>query len=166
MAANATPRRIMVVDRKDTFRHHLVRRLLRDGYDACAVADSLSAFRLARWFALDTAIIGEPADVAADRAPGVLRHMVAFIIRLSHERLARQHNYDVVLPRTVDLDALCLIVGRGRVAPAAAPAVHDSAGADLCAEEIRSGLYCGRKRGHGGLHRWGSPDAGRSFVWG
>ena len=48
MAANAIPRRIMVVDRDEAFRDRFVRRLLRDGHDACAVADALSAFRLAR----------------------------------------------------------------------------------------------------------------------
>jgi len=157
MAANAILRRVVVVDREGTFRNHLVSRLLREGHDACAVADSLSALRLARWIALDTAIIGDPADVATDLAPGVLRYLVAFVIRLSDERLARQSDYDIVLPRAVDLDALCLTLGGDRIA---------AASVDSCGEQIRPGMHCGRKRGHEGLHRWKASDAGRSFVWG
>jgi len=163
MVASAIPRRIVVVDREEPFRHHLVRRLLRDGHDACAVADALSAFRLARWLALDIAIIGDPAGVAIDTA---LRCMVAFVIRLSDERLARQDDYNLVLPRAVDLDALCLTLGGDRVAAATAMTVRRSTGVDSCAEEIRPGMHCDRTPGHKGLHRWRSSDPGRSFVWG
>jgi len=143
-----------------------VRRLSQDGHDACGVADSLSARRLARWLALDTAIIADPADVAADMLPGVLRYMVACVILLSDERLAWQRDCDFVRPRAVDLDALCLTLSGGRASAPAATAVHDAAGAHLCEEEIQAGMYCGRRRGHDGLHRWRSFDAGRSFVWG
>lgn len=166
MVANAIPRRVVVVDRHEAFRDQLVRRLLQDGHDACAVADSLSARRLARWLAFDTAIIADPADVAANMLPGVLRYMVACVILLSDERFAWQRDCDIVHPRAVDLDALCLTLSSGRAAAPVATAGHDSAGPDLCEEEIQAGMHCGRRRGHEGLHRWRSSDAGRSFVWG
>jgi hypothetical protein len=155
MTANVISRRIVVVDHQETFRSHLVHRLLRDGHDACAVADSLSAIRLARWIALDAVIIGDPADVAADLAPGVLRYLVAFVIRLTDKRLAPQNEYDIVLPRAVDV--LFPTLGGGRVA---------AASVDACTEEIRPGMQCRGKRGHQGLHRWRSSDTERSFVWG
>jgi hypothetical protein len=73
---------------------------------------------------------------------------------------------DCVMPGAVDLDALCLTLSGNRVVAAAGAELHDPAGVGLCDEAIRSGMHCGRKRGHEGLHRWASSDAGRSFVWG
>jgi hypothetical protein len=162
MAATASSRRIVIIDREDAFRRRLVGRLVRDGHHVCSAAELFGAFKLAVKRPLDTAIIGDPADVAADVAPTMMRDLVALVIRLSDRRLARSAEHDVIVPRDVDLDALCSIV-RGDPA-ARAIAAGGSASVELCDEEVQPGMRCERGRAHDGLHRW--TGAGRSFMWG
>ena len=96
MVASASPRRIVVVDREEALRRRLVRRLLRDGHHVCSAAELFSACKLAIRRTLDTAIVGEPADVAADTAPGMLRDLVAVVIRLSDTRHALPDDRHVI----------------------------------------------------------------------
>jgi hypothetical protein len=127
----------------------------------CSAAELFGAFKLAAKRTLDTAIIGEPADVAAEVAPTMMRDLVALVILLSDRRLAPPAEHDVIVPRGVDLDALCSIVRGDEAARAIARSVAaDAAG---CEEEVRPGMRCARECGHDGLHRW--TGAGRSFMW-
>lgn len=164
MATSQTPRRIVVVDGDDRFRQRLVRRLQRDGHQVCEAIDQPGAAQLARMLKLDTAIIGDPANTACDVRSG-LREIVALSIRITDQQIERRDDYDIVLRRSVDLDPLCLILLGDYVA--AATALDDGGRATgSCGEEIRTGMRCVLEQGHPGLHRWTSPDAERSFLWG
>jgi hypothetical protein len=164
MAISPTPRRIVVVDGDDRFRDRLVRRLQRDGHQVCEAVDALGAVQLARTLNLDTAIIGDPADPVDDMGSG-LRGVVGLAIRITDQQIERRDAYDIVLRRSFELDPLCLILLGDYVA--AATALDDAKRVPgACGEQIRTGMRCMLEHGHAGLHRWTSPDAERSFLWG
>lgn len=164
MVTSAAPRRIVVVDGNDRFRDRLIRRLQRDGHHVCEAVDPPGAVQLARTLKLDTAIIGDPPEAAADVEPAGLRDVVGLAIRVTDRQLERRDNYDIVLRRTFDLDPLCLILLGDYVA--AAQVISEVRPAGSCSEEIRTGMRCVLESGHAGLHRWTSPDTERSFLWG